>query len=62
LLDQKLDEDILKPNLLDSLLETLVGKDHVIGIPIDEEDSFILDLSVTSSNAGGLQVLLLASV
>lgn len=62
LLNQKLDKDILKPDLLNSFLKTLVRKDHIIGVTINEEDSFILDLSMTSSDACCFQVLLLASI
>ena len=54
MLNQELDEDILEPYLLHRLLKVLVGQHDVIAIPINEEDSFVLNFSVSACNAGRL--------
>lgn len=62
LIDNKFDEDVFESYLLDCVLEILVCKDYIIAIPVNEQNGFVLDLSMPSSNTGGFQKFLLASI
>lgn len=52
MLDQELDEDVLKADLLDCLLEALVGQHHVVAVAVDEQNVFVFDFSVSPRDAG----------
>lgn len=62
MLDQKFDENVLKSNLLDRLLEILVSEDYVVRVAIDKQNIFVLNLSMSSRDACSLQVLLFAPI
>ena len=62
LLDQELNENILKPYLFDRFLKTLVGQHYVVTVAINEQNILVLNFSVPSGYARGFQVLLFGPI
>lgn len=62
LFDQKFNEDILKSDLFDCLLEILIGEDYIVRVAIDEQDGLVFYFSMAPGYAGCLQVLLFTAI
>lgn len=62
MVDNKFDEDVLESDFLDCVLEILVIEDNVVTVPVYKENSFVLYFSMSTSDAGGLEEFLLASI
>jgi len=62
LLNEELNKNILESNLLNCLLEALVGQDHIVRITVYEQNCLILYLGMPAGDASGFEVLFFAAV